>query len=146
MRYRHRQGASLIKDSPETRLEDKLAKIQEVIEFRHQRSFVAIEERRIRDMQFKQAEAKRQEESRLREEQKRRAEEERKRRDSLAVEVESWRRAESLRIYLAELDRRLQEGQVPAAGYEEWKRWAESVLEDLDSPRIKKSRRDDPGS
>jgi hypothetical protein len=131
-------GASLIKDSPETPLEDQIAKIQEAIEFRYQRSCIAVEQWRIRDLEFKAAEAKRQEENRRREEERRRAEEERKRRELLAAEVENWRKAESLRLYLFELDRRIREGEAPAAGYEEWRRWAVSVVDDLDSPRIMK--------
>ncbi len=131
-------GTSTLKDTPESPLENQVDKILEAIEFRYQRSRIAVEEWRIRDLEFKEAEAKSEEERRLREEEKRRAEEEQKRRDLLAVEVENWRKAESLRLYLCELDRRIQEGEAPAAGYEEWRRWAESVVEDLDTPRIKK--------
>ncbi|MCA8407985.1 hypothetical protein LGN09_24055 [Burkholderia cenocepacia] len=60
------------------------------------------------------------------------AEAERERRDSLVREAQAWQQANALRLYLAELDRRLSAGGEPTNGYQDWRQWAEDVARDLD--------------
>jgi len=52
--------------------------------------------------------------------------------DFLLMEVEDWRRAESIRAYLAELDRRRDAGGRPAQDFDEWCAWAVEVANTLD--------------
>lgn len=65
------------------------------------------------------------------EERKRILEEDIKRAD-LMEEVDGWHRAESIRRYLAELDRRIAAGGTPTEGYGEWRVWAERCATDVD--------------
>jgi hypothetical protein len=50
----------------------------------------------------------------------------------LMEEVDGWHRAESIRRYLSELDRRLAAGGTPIEGYAEWRAWVEQCAADLD--------------
>lgn len=68
------------------------------------------------------------------EERKRILEEDIKRAD-LMEEVDGWHRAESIRRYLGELDRRIASGATPTGGYAEWRLWAERCAADLDYSR-----------
>lgn len=49
----------------------------------------------------------------------------------LMAEVDDWHRAQSIRHYLAELDRRLADGGRSLEGYAEWRAKAERYLSDL---------------
>jgi translation initiation factor 1 (eIF-1/SUI1) len=51
----------------------------------------------------------------------------------LMEEVDGWQRAESIRRYLSELDRRIAAGGTSTEGYAEWRAWAERCATDLDS-------------
>ena len=53
-------------------------------------------------------------------------------RAELIDEVDGWHRAESIRRYLDELDRRIAAGGIPTEGYAEWRAWAERCAVDLD--------------
>lgn len=64
------------------------------------------------------------ERERIREEDIKRAE--------LMEEVDGWHRAESIRRYLGELDRRIAADGMPTEGYAEWRAWAERCAADLD--------------
>ncbi|NHV29311.1 hypothetical protein [Burkholderia sp. D-99] len=52
--------------------------------------------------------------------------------EELLSEVESWTRAESIRRYLAELDRQKYLGAGPSSDYEGWCKWARGVAAELD--------------
>lgn len=69
--------------------------------------------------------------ARLTAERKRLHEEEIKRAD-LMDEVEGWHRAETIRRYIAELDRRIAAGGTPTEGYADWRAWAERCAVELD--------------
>ncbi|WNC88828.1 hypothetical protein RI103_14085 [Paraburkholderia sp. FT54] len=69
--------------------------------------------------------------SRWIEERKRILEEDIKR-ANLMMEVDGWHRAESIRRYLGELDKRVALGGTPAEGYAEWRAWTERCAMDLD--------------
>jgi hypothetical protein len=45
---------------------------------------------------------------------------------------DGWRRAESIRRYLDELDRRIAAGGTLTEGYAEWRAWAEQCAIDFD--------------
>lgn len=47
-------------------------------------------------------------------------------------EVDGWHRAEPIRRYLSELDRRIAVGGTPNEGYAEWRAWAERCAVELD--------------
>jgi hypothetical protein len=52
--------------------------------------------------------------------------------EELLSEVESWDRAESIRRYLAELDRQKRLGAVPSSEYENWRKWVQGIAAELD--------------
>ncbi|WP_174944747.1 hypothetical protein [Burkholderia lata] len=52
--------------------------------------------------------------------------------EELLSEVESWNRAESIRRYLAELDRQKRTGPAPLSEYEDWRKWAQGIAAELD--------------
>lgn len=58
-------------------------------------------------------------------------------REELVAEVESWLQAESIRRYLAELDRRIAEGCTPFKGYSEWRAMAERYVSELDKSDLR---------
>jgi hypothetical protein len=68
----------------------------------------------------------------LRQEKARRILEEEIRYAGLMEEVDGWHRAESIRRYLGELDRRIASGGIPTEGHAEWRGWAEAVADELD--------------
>jgi hypothetical protein len=55
----------------------------------------------------------------------------------LLTEVDDWHRAESIRRYLGELDRRIALGGQPVDGYIEWRAWAERRVKDLDYSNLR---------
>ncbi|WP_168793673.1 hypothetical protein [Paraburkholderia aromaticivorans] len=63
--------------------------------------------------------------------------------EQLNQEVDDWHRAELMRGYLAELDRRLSDGGRQGSGYEDWRIRAEAAIVELDKSnlRVKMSKR-----
>jgi hypothetical protein len=70
------------------------------------------------------------EQLRKRREKARRILEENIRYGALMEEVDGWHRAESIRRYLSELDRRIAAGGTPTEGYAEWRTWVEQCAAD----------------
>ena len=132
-------GKSAFRDGDRGNLETKLSAIVEAIELRHARSKDQVAEWARDGQRRKEAELLRQQEEKRRVAEQKRAEEEKQRRDALVREAQAWQQAEVLRLYLAELDRRMSGGGVPAKDYQDWRQWAEGVANDLDlaSRRIK---------
>ena len=128
-------GHTELVDFPEQSLERQHQRVMEAIGHRHQGSIRMVAEWAERDRKWKEAEIRRQEEDRRRKEAQRKVEEENHRREGLFSEVESWRRAELIRAYLALLDSRLGSGAQPAVGYNAWREWAATVADDLDPTR-----------
>ncbi|WP_155626359.1 hypothetical protein [Burkholderia diffusa] len=52
--------------------------------------------------------------------------------EELLSEVESWNRSESIRRYLAELERQKRLGAAPSSEYENWRKWALGIAAELD--------------
>ncbi|WP_124885256.1 hypothetical protein [Burkholderia stagnalis] len=125
-------GHAELGDLPDQPLERQHQRVMDAIGHRHQGSVRMVAEWADRDRLRKEAEIRRQEEDRQRKEAQRKVEEENHRREALFSEVESWRRAELIRAYIASLDSRLVSKAQVAEGYSGWREWAMTVAEDLD--------------
>ncbi|WP_144411814.1 hypothetical protein [Burkholderia pseudomallei] len=125
-------GETGIADRRDQLLEQQLERILDVIELRYERSVAAVAEWAQRDLDWKAAELRRQEEERQRKEAQQRAEQERQRKAELVAEAESWGKAGVLRAYLDMLDTRLGNGGKAMEGYADWRKWAQTVIDELD--------------
>jgi hypothetical protein len=74
---------------------------------------------------------------RRRAEERRRAVEEYLELEALNGEVDDWHRANLMRSYLAELDRRIKAGGRLGDDYEEWRKRAERAIEELDNSNLR---------
>lgn len=57
--------------------------------------------------------------------------------DSMILEVEDWHKANLIRAYLAELDRRRVAGGKVCQDYEEWRAWADEIAASLDLSNVR---------
>jgi hypothetical protein len=57
--------------------------------------------------------------------------------EQLNQEVDDWHRAELMRSYLAELDRRIDGGGRRGNGYEDWRNRAEAAIVELDNSNLR---------
>ena len=130
-------GATVFKENPGTGFDGQQAKIAEAIEHRYSGSQIVVAEWAKREQLWRETEIQRRRDEQFRAEQRKRAEEEKQRRDMLVQEVERWERAESIRRYLFELDRRTAAGGTPMNDYAEWRQWATEVADDLDESRVR---------
>lgn len=125
-------GHTELADLADQPLEHQLDRILAAIDYRYRGSLERVAEWAERDRKWKEAEIRRNEEERRRKEAQRDAEEELKRREALFSEVESWRRSEQIRAYLALLDSHLDSDVQTQGAYVVWRHWAAAVADDLD--------------
>ncbi|QVN18735.1 hypothetical protein [Burkholderia pyrrocinia] len=130
-------GETVVREDDFAESATGMAKIMQALEKRHARSIAQV-------AQWAQDRQRRNEEEllRLQKEKQRLAEQklaeaERVRRDELVREAQSWQQSDVLRLYLAELDRRMLAGGVPAKGYQDWRQWAEEIARDLDAAALR---------
>ncbi|VWB67934.1 hypothetical protein [Burkholderia lata] len=114
-----------------------MAKIMQALEKRHARSIAQVAQWAQDRQRRKEEELIRHREEKQRIAEQKLAEEEKQRRDALIREAQSWQQSEVLRLYLAELDRRLTAGGEPVKGYQDWRQWAEGVAVDLDAAALR---------
>lgn len=125
-------GETDIADRRDQLLEQQFERIFDAVALRYERSVAKVAEWAQRDLDWKAAELRRQEEERQRKEAQQRAEQERQRKEELIGEAENWRKAGVLRAYLDMLDTRLENGGKAMEGYANWRKWAHSVIDELD--------------
>ncbi|WP_322060187.1 hypothetical protein [Paraburkholderia sp. J63] len=113
-------------------MEQQFERIFEAVELRYERSVATVAEWAQRNLDWKAAELRRQEEERQRKEAQQRAEQERQRKEKLFAEAENWSKAGVLRAYLDMLDTRLGNGGKAMEGYANWRKWAQTVIDELD--------------
>ena len=129
-------------DQPDRGLEQSIENILKVLDARHVASIKRDEENRLWKVRLEEGRRQRAEQHRREEEARKLAAEEKARRDALIAEVSSWREAEAIRDYLAELDRRFDARGLPMVGYDEWRAWAAAAARALDQSdaRVKRAR------
>ncbi|SAK88214.1 hypothetical protein AWB77_04759 [Caballeronia fortuita] len=121
---------------PEIALDTQWRAIIDLIETCYARSVELKMEHDEWRKRYAEEEARRQEEIRRQQKLREEAVAESKRRDQLLEEAEIWNRVSILRRYLAELDARRDAGGEISPNHEQWREWAESVANHLDSKRV----------
>jgi hypothetical protein len=119
---------TVLTDKANDLLEHRLDEIWAAIEQRLQATAEKDREWAEWHRQQEEAERIRREQERLEQERRRAEAAEERRRDALFEEAAAWQRANNLRAYLAELDRRAATGGHQADGYQAWRTWALNVL------------------
>ncbi|MCA8301299.1 hypothetical protein LGN24_07355 [Burkholderia seminalis] len=125
-------GETVVREDDFVEAATGMAKIMQALEKRHALSIAKVAQWAQDEQRRKESERLRQQEENRKIAEQKRAEEEKQRRDALMREAQAWQQAETLRLYLGELDRRLSAGGEPSKGYQEWRQWAEEVARDLD--------------
>lgn len=126
-------GETLLADRDECRIEDDIDKVLEAIDARHALSLKTVQAWRDSAERSAKAEAARKERERLEEEARKERQREQERVDALLQEAGNWVMAHRLRMYIAELDARVLDGDLPRdGGFTEWRTWALAVANNLD--------------
>ncbi|MFM0170606.1 hypothetical protein PQR33_14910 [Paraburkholderia sediminicola] len=134
-------GANEVKEDSSVEFADLVKRVSQTIERRHAGGRAYAQARlaseAMAELERKEAVA-RAEVERLRQEEKARvATEARRRRRELFLDAANWQQAQSIRLYLIEMDRRLADGAVPMDGYDQWRKWAETTADALADAAIR---------